>query len=599
MDSEDNRLNIPGGRFDTVSGLLKMPSSKRDLEKSPLDAVLRSARTGFFAVLIFSCAVNLLMLTGPLFMLQVYDRVLTSGSIPTLFALFIILVILYAFLGAFSFFRSRVLSRIGYQIDARLMETTERARLIRASAGQENSTALQDLTRIRSFLASNGPLALFDLPWSPIYLAVVFYIHPTLGWLAFGGIGIILLLTVFGEYATKTNISDATRHDAQANTFSNIAQRNSDAILAMGMMKNALAQWKARRTAAMGLSQSAGSATEWLSAVSRSFRFLLQSSILAVGAFYAVIGEMTPGTMIAASIIGGRSLAPIDQAIGSWKAFIGVRQARLRLGGFLTAYGIKGKVLQLPDPAGQVTLQSVVKRPPNSPQGAQLKPLVNGLSFRLEPGDGLGVIGPSGSGKSSLSRLLVGLWQPDHGEVLLDGASLAQWDKDILGQHIGYLPQVVEMLPGSVRANISRFLPSADDESVVTAAKQAHVHELILSLPQGYNAILGDGSVVLSGGQVQRLALARALFGNPALIVLDEPNSNLDAEGDVALTAAIRDLRALKKTVIVMAHRPSAIAAVSKLLVLRHGHQIDFGDRDQVLERLSNKSDQPSRSATD
>lgn len=568
-------------------GTLETSSKLSKYDKAPVTTALKQARMGFIGVAVFSFVVNLFMLTGPLFMLQVYDRVLTSRSIPTLVALYILIVALFAFMGLFSFLRTRILSRIGYRMDQNLMGSAEKARIVGALFGNKAMSPVADLTRIRQFIASPGQLALFDLPWTPIYLAAVFYMHPMLGWLTLGGIGLITLLTLTNEIFTRKSIAESTLWDMEAGRFSDMAQRNAEAIISMGMMRNSLQFWKKLRLGGMVRQQKAGNLSEWLTSVSRTFRLLLQSSILGLGAYYAVFGIITPGTMIAASIIGGRALAPIDQAIGSWKAFIGARQSRKRLNALLAGKDEGQEMLQLPAPTGQLVVSGLVKMSPRSAGGDEGRPILQGVGFSLNPGDALGVVGPSASGKSSLAKLLVGLWMPDRGAVRLDGATFDQWDNDELGQYIGYLPQSVDLMRGSIRDNIARFNPEANDEDVVAAAKLANVHDLILALPGGYGAEIGGDSVVLSGGQVQRIALARALFGNPVLVVLDEPNSNLDAEGDAALTLAIHTIRQSGSTVIVMAHRPSAIAAVNKLLMLRDGAQVDFGDKEEVLQRIT------------
>jgi ATP-binding cassette subfamily C exporter for protease/lipase len=568
-------------------GTLETSSKLSKYDKAPVTTALKQARMGFIGVAVFSFVVNLFMLTGPLFMLQVYDRVLTSRSIPTLVALYILIVALFAFMGLFSFLRTRILSRIGYRMDQSLMGSAEKARIVGALFGNKAMSPVADLTRIRQFIASPGQLALFDLPWTPIYLAAVFYMHPMLGWLTLGGIGLITLLTLTNEIFTRKSIAESTLWDMEAGRFSDMAQRNAEAIISMGMMRNSIHFWKKLRLGGMVRQQKAGNLSEWLTSISRTFRLLLQSSILGLGAYYAVFGIITPGTMIAASIIGGRALAPIDQAIGSWKAFIGARQSRKRLNALLAGKGEGEEMLQLPPPTGQLVVSGLVKMAPRSAGGDEGRPILQGVGFSLNPGDALGVVGPSASGKSSLAKLLVGLWMPDRGAVRLDGATFDQWDNDELGQYIGYLPQSVDLMRGSIRDNIARFNPEASDEDVVAAAKLANVHDLILALPGGYGAEIGGDRVVLSGGQVQRIALARALFGNPVLVVLDEPNSNLDAEGDAALTLAIHTIRQAGSTVIVMAHRPSAIAAVNKLLMLRDGAQVDFGDKEEVLQRIT------------
>ena len=350
-------------------------------------------------------------------------------------------------------------------------------------------------------------------------------------------------------------------------------------------MGNVLTHWAGLRRNSLGESQKAASATETFSSITKGVRLFLQSSILGLGAYLAVFQIITPGMMIAASIIGGRALSPIDQVIANWRNFVSSRQAYTRLNMMMSGLGTAQDIISLPDPEGHLDVQNLFKSKP----GGEGEPILQGLQFSLKPGDALGIVGPSASGKSSLARLLVGLWMADRGSVRLDGATFDQWDTEELGRHLGYLPQNATLLRGSIKANIARFDPEAKDEDVVAAAKMADVHRLIMALPGGYEAIVDD-SVVLSGGQVQRIALARALFGAPSLVVLDEPNSNLDAEGDAALTRAVSALREAGRTVIVMAHRPSAIAAVNKLLMLRDGRQVEFGDKAEVLEKITKQA---------
>ncbi len=567
-----------------------MTMGQRVKKDNPLSAAVARCRSSFLGVGVFSFAINLFMLTGPLFMLQVYDRVLTSRSIPTLVALYGLVVALYASLGLFNFLRVRVLSRIGFRLDSDLMMLAEKRRIVHGLiGGGEELRPVGDLTRLRQFVASPALTALFDLPWTPIYLAVVFYMHPWLGWLATGGIVVITLFTIANEALTKPKVSEATYWDMESARFSDGSHRNADVIVSMGMLQNTLNYWAKMRKGGMVNSQKAGGVTEAMTSASKAIRLLLQSSILALGAYLAVYQIITPGVMIAASIIGGRALAPVDQVVGGWRNFIAARQSYGRLKAGLEHMEKSDDMLQLPAPEGHVSFAAVTKMPPKglADDGA---PILNGISFVLKPGDAMGVIGPSASGKSSLARILVGLWMPDRGAARLDGATLDQWDSDELGKHIGYLPQSVNLMRGTIAENISRFDPDAKDEDIVEAAKLANVNELILALPGGYGAKIDDGRLVLSGGQVQRIALARAVYGRPALIVLDEPNSNLDAEGDAALSKAIAALREAGNTIIVMAHRPSAIASVNMLLMLRGGQQVDFGPKEEVLRRVTEAS---------
>lgn len=553
----------------------------------PLKKALSRARQGFFSAGVFSFAINLLMLTGPLFMLQVYDRVLTSRSVPTLVALYALVVSLFAFLGFFQFLRTRVLSRIGYRVDTDLMRLAEKVRIFHGLVrGSEEVRPVADLARIRQFIASPALAALFDLPWVPVYFAIVFFMHPWLGWLTLGGIAIITLFTAVDEFLIKKNVSEANYWELESARVSEISHRNADAIVSMGMLGNILNYWQRLHVNAMSHAQKANNVSETTSSASKAIRLLLQSSILALGAYLAIHQLTTPGIMVAASIIGGRALAPIDQIVGGWRNFVGARQAYKRLDKALAGTGQTVETIELPEPQGNLTVSNVTKFAPKG--GAEeTGTILQGVHFALKPGDAVGVIGPSASGKSSLAKLLTGLWLPDRGSVRLDGATFDQWDRDVLGRHIGYLPQTVELMRGTIKDNIARFDPEARDEDVIAAARLADVNDLILSFPGGYSARVGDGKLFLSGGQVQRIALARAVYGNPALIILDEPNSNLDAEGDAALARAIDALRKAKRTVVVMAHRPSAIASVNLLLMLRNGQQADFGPKEEVLKRVT------------
>ena len=557
-------------------------------DQNPLKQALNKSRSTFWSVGLFSCAVNILMLTGPLFMLQVYDRVLASRSVPTLVALFALVASLYLFLGVFDFIRTKALSRAGYRLDTELSALTKKVWVFAGLfPGQMRARPLNDLASLRQFLCSNGLPALFDLPWVPIYLAIVYLLHVWLGLLATAGAIIVITATIINEWMTKKPIGEASAYELQDAQFAEGSNRNAEAIIAMGMVSKVAAHWQAIRHNALSHGQLASGTSEFITAFTKAVRMLVQSGMLALGAYLAIYQEITPGTMIAASILGGRALAPVDAAVANWKNFIRARQARSRLSEMLAGGDTKVEPVQLPEPEGKIAVSNLLKLPPReNGDTANSKPILQGIHFELEPGDGLGVIGPSASGKSSLARLLVGLWIPDKGSVRFNGATFDQWDRDVVGKHIGYLPQNVELLSGTIRQNISRFDENVTDEEVVEAAQLAGVHELILNLPNGYSTDLSINMQLLSGGQVQRIALARAVLRNPALVVLDEPNSNLDTEGDEALARAIIQLRDAGSCVIVMAHRPSAIAAVNKVLMLKDGQQIEFGDRDEVLSKV-------------
>ena len=563
-----------------------MPQKHPEGGQPPLRQAVRAAKADWLAVGAFSFGINLLMLTGPLFMLQVYDRVLTSRSIPTLTVLWVLMGTLFAFLALFTFFRTRLLSRVGFRIDSELMVGAQKLRVLQGlRARRAPSNPVQDLARVRQFIGSTGITSFFDLPWTPIFIGVVFYMHAWLGWLAVAGVILITTFTIASEILTKAPIREASKWDVESSNVSDSARKNAESIVSMGMMNNVLSHWEGIRRNSLGESQRAASATETFSSLTKGVRMFLQSSILGLGAYLAVYQIITPGMMIAASIIGGRALSPIDQVIANWRNFVSSRQAYSRLNILMAGFGDARDMIALPEPEGHLEVQNLFMSKP----GGEGEAILQGLQFSLNPGDALGVVGPSASGKSSLARLLVGIWMPDRGSVRLDGATFDQWDTEDLGQHIGYLPQNATLLRGTIKANISRFDPEAKDEDVILAAKMADVHRLITGLPGGYEAIV-DETVVLSGGQVQRIALARALYGGPALVVLDEPNSNLDAEGDAALTRAITALKDANKTSIVMAHRPSAIAAVNKVLMIREGRQMEFGDKAEVMQKITKQS---------
>jgi len=545
---------------------------------------LSRSKGGFAGIGLFSCVINLLMLTGPLFMLQVYDRVLTSRSIPTLVALTVLVAALYGFLGILELIRSRILMRIGHKLDAdlnpRVFSIWITQGIVRSLGAR--TQPINDLQALRQFLSGPGPATLFDTPWVPVYLAIIFLMHPILGLVALGGAVIVFILALINEFRSRAPMEDANRANVAAANFATLGHRNAEAVTAMGMERHVRGKWLEFHDAASAAQRLAGDRSGAMTATSKTFRLFLQSVILAAGAALAVQQVVTPGVMIAASIIMGRALAPIDQAIGQWRGFVAARQAYGRLNLLLGGVPQQSERMALPEASGRLDVQGVSATPPGGERS-----VVEGLQFSLAPGQALGVIGPSASGKTTLARLLTGVWIPTRGTVRLDGATLDQWDREALGRQIGYLPQDVELFDGTVKENIARFDLEATDEDVILAAQRAGVHDLILKLADGYETVVGDAGAVLSGGQRQRVALARALYGDPALVVLDEPNASLDADGDAALTETIMGLRQRGKTTIVMAHRPSAISAVDTLLVLSDGRQVSFGPKDAVLREVT------------
>jgi ATP-binding cassette, subfamily C, bacterial exporter for protease/lipase len=573
---------------------------KSGVHEQPLREGLKAARFGYVAALVLSLAINLLMLTGPLFMLQVYDRVLASRSIPTLIALLVLISVLYAGMAIFEFVRSRVLSRIAHGVDAKVAPELFQYWLQKSAGGATPGyRPLTDLSALRSFLSSPYLIALYDLPWFPIYLGVVFILHPWLGYLSIAGAVVVAVLALLNEWVTGKTTGEASQMEIVENRFADEAQRNADTLLSMGMSRNAAANWTKQRRAALATAQAAGERAEVFQACSKVFRMFLQSAILALGAYLVIQQQMSPGAIVAASILAGRALAPIDQVIGGWKQIKRARLARQRLNDYLAQplpLNLDAPVA-LPAPKGQLSLIQVGKYAPNARSSGETKMILQGLNFSLQPGEGLGVVGPSAAGKTSLAKLLVGLWMPDQGHLRIDGATFQQWGRENIGAHIGYLPQSFEFIPGTIAENISRFEPGAKDDNIVAAALLAGVHEMILSFPQGYDTVVDAAISPLTGGQRQRIALARAVYKMPKLVVLDEPNSNLDADGDEALGRTIVALRNQGSVVIVMAHRPSAIAAVDKILMLRDGRMIDFGPKQEVINRVAQAAQQAAPSA--
>ncbi|MEP4196122.1 MAG: type I secretion system permease/ATPase [Aliishimia sp.] len=542
----------------------------------------------FVTVALLSAVVNLLMLTGPMFMLQVYDRVLSSSSIATLQGLFAIVVVLFIFLGLYDFLRTRMLSRASFAFDQDVGKETFSLWL---QAGAERAKIMgrpmSDLAVVRGFVGGTGIIGFFDLPWVPFYLGIVFIIHPWLGILAIAGACIVTLLALLNQALTRTSIAKAMSMDSAETSFVEQSHRAADSVIPLGMAPTLREHWDKMHRSGLAVGQVGNDRGEAFTTSSKALRLLLQSALLGLGGYLAVQQQISAGMIVAASIIAGRALAPIDQVIGQWRGVVRAREADRRLLATFDAIKPSPDKMALPDPIGAISVQNVVKYPPNSEGDPDAKPILNGVSFELPAGATLGIIGPSAGGKTTLAKLLVAGWLPDQGAVRLDGASLSQWNPELLGKHIGYLPQNLDLLAGSIRDNISRFLPEAVDEDVVKAARLAGAHEMILALPEGYATQIGYATRPLSGGQMQRIGLARALFGAPKLVVLDEPNSNLDADGDRALALSVRAMAEQGATVIVIAHRPSAIAAVEKLIVLRGGQIADFGPKEQVIQRMA------------
>jgi PrtD family type I secretion system ABC transporter len=552
--------------------------------RSELAEALAACRGAFYGTALISGMSNILMLTGAMFMLEIYDRVLPSRSMPTLFGLLILAAVLFTGLGILDAIRGRILIRIGGTLDetlsGRVYDTLVRLPL-RVGARADGAQPLRDLDAIRSYLSGLGPVALFDLPWIPLYLAICFAFHPLIGFTALAGAIILIVLTVLTEILMRPPTKAATEAAVMRNGLAEASRRNAEALIAMGMASRFAARWGEANRQYMRSQREASDLGGGLGSVSKVLRMLLQSVVLAVGAYLVIHQEASAGIIIAGSILSARALAPVDLAIANWKGFVAARQSWQRLNRLLSASPAPSVPMQLQTPAEKLTVESVTGSPPGVP-----KIVVQDITFQLEAGQGLGIIGPSGSGKSSLVRLLVGVWQPVRGNVRLDGAALNQWSRDVLGRHIGYLPQDVELLAGTVAENIARFDPEADNEAVIAAAKAVGVHDLIVRLPAGYDTPVGEQGSALSAGQAQRIALARALYRDPFLVVLDEPNSNLDSEGEEALTRAIVGVRERKGIVVVVAHRPNAIAGVDRLLMMNQGRAQAIGPKDEVLSKV-------------
>lgn len=554
------------------------------VRRSELGEALRACRSAFIGVGVMSCMINLLYLTGSIFMLEVYDRVLPSRSVPTLIGLVILAAGLYIAQGFLDLLRGRILGRIGTALDeainARVFETVVRLPLMVGSRN-EGLQPLRDLDNVRSFLGSQGPGAFFDLPWLPFYMAICFAFHWLLGVTALVGALILVGLTLITEFMSRTPARDAMTLAARRNDLATTSRRNAEVLVAMGMAGRLKQRWMEANETYLAGNQHASDIAGGLGAVAKVLRMMLQSAVLAVGAYLVIHQEATAGIIIAGSILSARALAPVDLAIAHWKGFVAARQSWHRLNKLLT---------QMPAAAEQTLLQKPEKR--LSVEGVSIVPpgdqrlIVQDVSFAVEAGTGVGVIGPSGSGKSSLVRALVGVWMPVRGKVRLDGAALDQWSSDVIGRYIGYLPQDVELFGGSIAQNISRFDPDATSDAIISAAKEAGVHDMIIKMREGYDTQIGEQGGALSAGQAQRVGLARALYGNPFLIVLDEPNSNLDTEGDEALSRAVRSARARGAIVIVVAHRPIGIEAVDHLLVLKDGRMQAFGPKEAVLAQV-------------
>nr|WP_255647860.1 type I secretion system permease/ATPase [Ensifer sp. IC4062] len=545
---------------------------------------MRNCRAAFIGVGVASALVNVLYLTGSFFMLEVYDRVLPSQSIPSLIALSFLALLLYAFQGAFELIRGRMLVRIAGALDETMSGRIYRALVkapLKLRIQGDGLQALRDFDQVRSFLSGAGPAALFDLPWLPFYIAICFLFHPVIGFIAIGGGLILTLLTYLTNSGTQAPAKKAAEAGGLRNAFAQATQRNAEVVQAMGMAGRLTDLWERRNEEFRLENRRTSDIGNGYGALSKVFRMALQSGVLAAGAVLVIKGQASPGIIIAGSILTARALAPVELAIGNWRGLVSARQSWQRLKELLKALPEAEAPLALPAPRDRLSVEGLASGPP-----AAHRLIFTDISFTVRAGSALGIIGPSASGKSSLARAILGVWPAYRGSVRLDGAALDQWDSDALGKHIGYLPQDVELFAGTVAQNVCRFAEDATPEAIVAAATAARVNDLILRLPNGYETEIGEGGTALSAGQRQRIALARALYGDPFLVVLDEPNSNLDAEGEQALSEAIMSVRARGGIVVVVAHRPSALASADLVLMMQDGRMQAFGPKDEVLGKV-------------
>jgi ATP-binding cassette subfamily C protein EexD len=564
------------------------------IEKSDLEKALILCKSAFLSAAGFSLLINFLMITPSIYMLQVYDRVVSTGNLSTLLMLTLIVLLLFVTLAALEWVRSQILVRVSTRLETllnqRLFQVAFKQALL--SGGQRATTQpLDDLTGLRQFLTGNGLFAFFDAPWMPVYLGLLFIFHPWYGWFSVFTAIILCIVAYATEKATTKTLSEANNAAIATRGLLGKNLRNAEIIESMGMLNNIRQRWMVGAVKVLDLQAIASSRAGLLTALSKVIRMSSQSLILGLGAYLVIEREISPGLMIAGSILMGRALAPIDMIIGTWKGFISARDQYQRLNDILLKIPADKDHMQLPDPQGVIQLENAVVVPP----GSKL-PIIKGITLSIDKGDIVGVIGASGAGKSTLARAILGIWPTANGAIRLDGAEVFNWDREHLGSFIGYLPQDIELFEGTISENIARF-GDIDPEKVVEAAKMADVHDLILRFPEGYDTVIGATGGNLSGGQRQRIGLARALYGNPALVVLDEPNSNLDEQGELALEKALIQLKQKQVTVIIITHRNNVLSKVDKLMILKDGSLVVYGPKDQVISYLQQQQQQASMPA--
>jgi PrtD family type I secretion system ABC transporter len=570
---------MKNNRFPFPLALLKKYAS----EKNKLYEFLLSYRRIIFYLFIFSGIMSFLSIVPALYMFQIYDSVLSSRNVNTLLMLTLIVVFMYILLGFLEWSRSQILITLSNDIDQKLKDRVFHAVLSRIvlSGSTSPSQSFGDLTTLRQFLSGSGLFAFMDLPCTPIYIIVIFIIHPLLGIFSIVSGLILFGLALLNEGSTRKLLRESNKHYQSATSFLQANLRNAEVIEAMGMHSNIKAHWLQKYNPVLMLQRQASKRSSVLQSLTKASRIAFQSLILGLGAYLAIQNLITPGEMIMGSILMGKALGPVDIVVSTWKQFVGARESYDRLSELLSGYEENRPSVSLPAPQGDLSVENIIVTPPNS--NTQI---LKGISFSVSAGDLVAIIGPTAAGKSTLAKSIVGIWRPISGTVRLNGAELSQYDREELGKHMGYLPQDIELFDGTIAENIARF-GEIDSEKVIRAAQIAGVHDFILRLPQGYDMPIGEAGSYLSGGQRQRIALARALYGEPPLILLDEPNSNLDEQGEVALMSALSTMRQQKKTLFVVSHRTNILSIVDKILVMANGTVFAFGPKEEVLSRLS------------
>lgn len=554
------------------------------LPENNLQAALKACKGSFLSVGFFSFFVNALMLVPTFYMIQVSGRVVPSSSTSTLLMLTLILTVLMATMGSLEWVRSRIMVRISNRLDVLLSRDVYRAsfkRALNSGGGDATAQSLNDLTSLRQFFTGSGLFAFFDAPWFPIYTAVMFLFHPWFGWMTLACGAVLGVLAVVNHKVTSNTLAEANKQSVQSNVATTKTLRNAEVIESMGMLETLMNRWAARQRRVLLLQSGASDKSSVVTSVSKTFRQWSQSIMLALGAYLVVTHQINPGLLMAGSLLLGRALAPIDQMIGNWKGFVGAKVQYDRLKDVLEKLHAEPERMPLPAPEGHIQVENLVVAPP----GAKAA-VIRNISFVAPAGSIVGIVGPSAAGKSTLVRALMGIWPPQHGVVRLDGADISTWDKQELGPYVGYLPQDIELFEGTISDNIARF-EKVDPEKVVLAAQTAGVHEMILMLPDGYDTLIGTDGVNLSGGQRQRIGLARAIYGNPRLIVLDEPNSNLDEVGERALSVALQKVKATGATVFIVSHRPNILSRLDRVMVMSGGAITLYGERDKVIAELA------------